>query len=159
MARVSHASSTLQGLAQGMSNNAMAALELACCWQERAGNEIDAAMDVLRYIRGDSTLTAKAVARRLRTYLVQVFLASVPAQKSPAGYLAWLSSWCSTMDLDERAQHLLAYSKWVPKAKKKRVRPARWRPSVAARSAQTRQYGSRPGSASRHRYRRVRQRS
>ena len=102
------------------------ALELACrIWQQRVGNEIDAATDVLRVIRWDRSLTAKAVGRRLRTYLVQVFLLSLPAQRSPEHYLAWLSKPCTAMDREERAQHLLAFSKWVPNAKKKRVRLAR----------------------------------
>ena len=50
----------------------------------------------------------------------------MPEQKSPDAYTAWLSKWCPEMDREERAQHLLAYSKWVPKPKKKkRVRPGR----------------------------------
>ena len=69
-------------------------------------------------------MTAKAVARRLRTFLVQIFLLSLPAQRSTEGYLSWLSRWCPAMDREERAQHLLAFSKSVPSAKKKRVRPA-----------------------------------
>ena len=102
------------------------ALDRACrAWRDRAGNEIDAATDVLRVIRGDRSLTAKAVGRRLRTYLVQMFLLSMPAQRSTEGYLAWLSRWCPTMETEERAQHLLAFSKCVPNPKKKRVRPAR----------------------------------
>ena len=104
----------------------MAALDLACrAWQERVGNEIDAAVQVLRFIRGDRSVTAKAVGRRLRTFLVQAFLLSLPAQRAPEAFLAWLSTPCPAMDREERAQHLLAFSKWVPSPKKKRVRPAR----------------------------------
>ena len=96
------------------------ALELACrIWQERVGNEVEAAVEVLREVRWDRSVTAKAVGRRLRTYLVQVFLLSLPAQRSPEAYLAWLSRSCPAMDLEERAQHLLAFSKWVPNPKKK----------------------------------------
>ena len=99
------------------------ALDLAChAWRERVGSEVEAAVDVLRLIRWDRSATAKAVGRRLRTYLVQVFLLSLPAQRSPEGYLAWLSKPCPAMDRDERAQHLLAFSKWVPNQKKKRMR-------------------------------------
>ena len=102
------------------------ALDLAChAWRERMGNEVEAAMEVLREVRWDRSVTAKAVGRRLRTYLVQVFLLSLPAQRSPEGYLAWLSRPCPDMDRVERAQHLLAYSKWAPNPKKKRVRRAR----------------------------------
>ena len=98
----------------------MAALALACrAWQERVGNEIDATVDVLRDIRGDRSVSAKAIGRRLRTYLVQVLLFSLPAQRSLEGYLAWLSTYCPKVDREERAQHLLAYSKWVPNPKKK----------------------------------------
>ena len=96
------------------------ALDLAChAWRERVGREVEAAVDVLRLIRWDRSATAKAVGRRLRTYLVQVFLLSLPAQRSPEGYLAWLSKPCPAMDRDERAQHLLAFSKWVPNQKKR----------------------------------------
>ena len=106
------------------------ALDLACrTWQERVGDEVNATVGVLREIRWDRGMTAKAVARRLRTYLVQVFLLSLPAQRSPEGYLAWLSKPCPAMDRDERAQHLLAFSKWVPNQKKKRVRPTRQQPA------------------------------
>ena len=102
------------------------ALDLAChAWRERVGREVEAAVDVLRLIRWDRSATAKAVGRRLRTYLVQVLLLSLPSQRSPEGYLAWLSKPCPAMDREERAQHLLAFSKWVPNPKKKRVRPAR----------------------------------
>ena len=103
-----------------------AALELACRgWKERCGSELDAALDVLRDIRWDRSVSAKAVGRRLRTFLVQAFLLSLPAQRSPEDYLAWLSKPCPAMDREERAQHLLAFPKWVPNAKKKRVRLAR----------------------------------
>ena len=99
----------------------MAALELACrVWRERAGDE--AAVDVLRAIRGDCSATAKAVARRVRTYLVQLFLLSMPVQRSPEDYLAWL---CTPLEPEERSQHLLAYSKCVPNPKQKRVKPQR----------------------------------
>ena len=102
------------------------ALDLAChAWRERVGREVEAAVDVLRLIRWDRSATAKAVGRRLRTYLVQVFLLSLPSQRSPEGYLAWLSKPCPAMDREERAQQLLAFFKWVPNPKKKRVRPAR----------------------------------
>jgi len=111
---------------------ALAALDLAChAWRERLGREVEAAVDVLRLIRWDRSATAKAVGRRLRTYLVQVFLLSLPAQRSPEGYLAWLSKPCPAMDREERAQYLLAYSKWVPNHKKKRVRPARQQPATS----------------------------
>ena len=104
----------------------MAALDLACrAWHERVGNDIDAPVYVLRFIRGDRSVTAKAVGRRLRTFLVQAFLLSLPAQRAPEVFLAWLSTPCPAMDREERAQHLLAFSKWVPNPKKKRVRPAR----------------------------------
>ena len=56
---------------------------------------------------------------------------SLPAQRSPEGYLAWLSKPCPAMDREERAQHLLAFSKWVPNQKKKRVRPARQQPATS----------------------------
>ena len=106
------------------------ALDLAChAWRERQGREVEAAVDVLREIRWDRSVTAKAVGRRLTTYLVQVFLLSLPAQRSPEGYLAWLSKSCPTMDREERAQHLLAFSKWVPNQMKKRVRPAHQQPA------------------------------
>ena len=102
------------------------ALDLACrTWQERVGDEVNAAVGVLREIRWDRGMTAKAVARRLRTYLVQLYLLSLPAQRSPEGYLAWLSRSCPAMHREERAQHPLAHSKFVPRPKKKRVRPAR----------------------------------
>ena len=102
------------------------ALDLAChAWREREGREVETAVDVLRLIHWDCSATAKAVARRLRSFLVQVYLLSLPAQISPDDYLAWLSRWCPAMEREERAQHLLAYYKWVPNAKKKRVRPAR----------------------------------
>ena len=108
------------------------ALDLAChAWREREGREVEAAVDVLRLIRWDGSATAKAAGRRLRTYLVQVFLLSLPAQRSPEGYLAWLSKPCPAMDRDERAQHLLAFSKWVPNQKKKRVRQARQQPATS----------------------------
>ena len=107
------------------------ALDLAChAWRERVGREVEAAVDVLRLIRWDCSATTKAVGKRLRTYLIQVFLLSLPAQRSPEGYLEWLSKPCPAMDLEERAQHLLAFSKWVPNAKKKRVRPARQQPAT-----------------------------
>ena len=106
------------------------ALDIAChAWRECVGNEVNTAVDVLRVIRCDRSLTARAVGRRLRTYLVQVFLLSLPAQRSPEGYLAWLSKPCPAMGREERAQHLLAFSKWVPNQKKKRVRPARQQPA------------------------------
>ena len=108
------------------------ALDLAChAWRERLGREVEAAVDVLRLIRWDRSPTAKAVGRRLRTYLVQVFLLSLPSQRSPEGHLAWLSKPCPAMDREERAQHLLAFSKWVPNQKKKRVRPARQQPATS----------------------------
>ena len=108
------------------------ALDLAChAWRERVGREVEAAVDVLRVIRWDRSATAKAVGRRLRTYLVQVFLLSLPAQRSPEGYLAWLSKPCPAMDREERAQHLLAFSKWLPNQKKKRMRPARKQPATS----------------------------
>ena len=111
---------------------AMAALDLAChAWRERVGREVEAAVDVLRLIRWDRSATAKAVGRRLRTYLVQVFLLSLPAQRSPEGYLAWLSKPCPAMDREERAQHLLAFYKWVPNQKRKRMRPARKQPATS----------------------------
>ena len=110
----------------------MAALDLACrAWKERVGNEIDAAVYVLRFIRGDRSVTAKAVGRRLRNFLVQAFLLSLPAQRAPEAYLAWLSTPCPAMDREERAQHLLAFSKWVPNPKKRRVRPARQQPATS----------------------------
>ena len=110
----------------------MAALDLACrTWQERVGDEVNAAVGVLREIRWDRGMTAKAVARRLRTYLVQVYLLSLPPQRSPEDYLAWLRTPCPAMDREERAQYLLAYSKWVPNHKKKRVRPARQQPATS----------------------------
>ena len=105
------------------SRRVMAALELACrIWRERAGNEIAAAVDVLRRIRGDGSATAKAVGRRLRTYLVHIFLLSMPVRRSPEDYLAWLST---PLEPEERSQHLLAYSKCVPNPKQKRVKPQR----------------------------------
>ena len=111
---------------------AMAALDLACrAWKERVGNEIDAAVYVLRFIRGDRSVTAKAVGRRLRNFLVQEFLLSLPAQRAPEAYLTWLSTPCQVMDREERAQHLLAFSKWVPNPKKRRVRPARQQPATS----------------------------
>ena len=108
------------------------ALDIAChAWRECVGNEVNTAVDVLRVIRCDRSLTARAVGRRLRTYLVQIFLLSLPAERSPEGYLAWLSRSCPAMDQEERAQHLLAFSKWVPNAKKKRVRPSRQQPATS----------------------------
>ena len=103
------------------------ALELACRgWKQRDGCEVHAAVGVLRDLRGENNnATTRAVGRRLRTFLVQAFLLSLPEQKSPDSYTAWLSKWCPAMSAEERAQHLLAYSKWVPKPKKKRVRPGR----------------------------------
>ena len=99
----------------------MAALELACrVWRDRVGDE--AAVDVLRAIRGDCSATAKAVARRVRTYLVQLCLLSMPVQRSPEDFLAWL---CTPLEPEERSQHLLAYSKCVPNPKQKRVKPQR----------------------------------
>ena len=57
------------------------ALELAChAWRERVGREVEATVDELRLIRWDRSATAKAVGRRLRTYLVQVFLLSAGAE-------------------------------------------------------------------------------
>ena len=110
----------------------MAALDVACrAWRECVGNEVNTAVDVLRVIRCDRSATAKAVGRRLRTYLVQVFLLSLPAQRSTENYLAWLSKPCPAMDREERAQHLLAFSKWVPNQKKKSVRPARQQPATS----------------------------
>ena len=102
-----------------------AALELACRgWKERCGSELDAALDALRLLRGEvNDATTRAVGRRLRTFLVQAFFLSVPVDMSPGCYLAWLP--CPTMDCDERAQHLLAHSKLVPRQKKRRVRPAK----------------------------------
>ena len=106
--------------------SAMSAVELACrAWKERADSEPRAAVEVLRDLRSDSSATAKAVARRLRTYLVQAFLLSLPAATSPQQYLAWLSLACPVMDGDERAQHLLAYSRVVPRSDKKVARPDR----------------------------------
>ena len=108
------------------------ALDLAChAWRERVGREVEAAVDVLRLIRWDGSATAKAVGRRLRTYLVQVFLLSLPAQRSPESYLAWMSKPCPAMDREERAQNLLAFSKWVPNRKKKRMRPTRQQPATS----------------------------
>ena len=108
------------------------ALDIAChAWRECVGNEVNTAVDVLRVIRCDRSLTARAVGRRLRTYLVQIFLLSLPAKRSPEGYLAWLSRSCPAMDQEERAQHLLAFSKWVPNAKKKKVRPSRQQPATS----------------------------
>ena len=106
---------------------AMSAVDLACRgWRERGCNEVEAAVGVLRDLRlENNTVTTRAVGRRLRTFLVQSFLLSMPEQKSPEGYTAWLSKWCPALEAEERAQHLLAYSKWVPKPKKKRVRPGR----------------------------------
>ena len=96
----------------------MSALELACRgWRERGGSDVKAAVGVLRDLRLENT-----VGRRLRTYLVQSFLFSMPEQKSPDAYTAWLGTICP-VGREERAQHLLAYSKWGPKPKKKRVRP------------------------------------
>ena len=94
-------------------------------------------MGVLRDLRFENnTVTTRAVGRRLRTFLVQSFLLSMPEQKSPDGYTALLSKWCPAMDREERAQHLLAYSKWVPKPKKKRVRPGNNKPQgIPPRSA------------------------
>ena len=105
----------------------MSALELACRgWKQRDGCEVHAAVGVLRDLRGENNdATSRAVGRRLRTFLVQAFLLSLPEQKSPDSYTAWLSKWCPALERVERAQHLLAYSKWVPNAKKKRVRLAR----------------------------------
>ena len=102
-----------------------AALELACRgWKERCGSELDADVDVMRLLRGEvNVATTRAVGRRLRTFLVQALLLSLPVDMSPGCYLAWLP--CPTMDRDERAQHLLAHSKMVPRQKKRRVRPAR----------------------------------
>ena len=106
------------------SRRVMAALELACrIWRDRVGDE--AAVDVLRRIRGDGSATAKAVARRVRTYLVQLFLLSLPDQRAPEDYLAWLCTPCRAMDVEERSQHLLAFSKCVPNPKQKRVKPQR----------------------------------
>ena len=120
------------GLKRRRDVRAAMALDLAChAWRERMGREVEAAVDVLRVIRWDRSATAKAVGRRLRTYLVQVFLLSLPAQRSPEGYLAWLSKPCPAMDREERAQHLLAFSKWVPNQKKKRVRQARQQPATS----------------------------
>ena len=120
------------GLKRRRGVRAAMALDLAChAWRERMGREVEAAVDVLRVILWDRSATAKAVGRRLRTYLVQVFLLSLPAQRSPEGYLAWLSNPCPAMDREERAQHLLAFSKWVPNQKKKRVRPARQQPATS----------------------------
>ena len=106
---------------------AMAALGLACfVWQQRGGNEIDAAMEVLSDIRAEcNNAITRAVGRRLRTFLVQTFLLSLPEQRSPDCYTAWLSRSSPDMDRTERAQHLLAYSKWLPNPKKKRMRRAR----------------------------------
>ena len=99
----------------------MAALELACrIWRDRVGDE--AAVDVLRRIRGDGSATAKAVARRVRNYLVHIFLLSMPVRRSPEDYLAWLST---PLEPEERSQHLLAFSKCVPNPKQKRVKPQR----------------------------------
>ena len=99
----------------------MAALELACrIWRDRVGDE--AAVDVLRAIRGDCSATAKAVARRVRNYLVHIFLLSMPVRRSPEDYLAWLST---PLEPEERSQHLLAFSKCVPNPKQKRVKPQR----------------------------------
>ena len=97
----------------------MAALGLACfVWQQRGGNEIDAAMEVLRDIRAEcNNAITRAVGRRLRTFLVQTFLLSLPEQRSPDCYTAW----CPDMDRAERAQHLPSYSKWLPNPKKKLV--------------------------------------
>ena len=120
------------GLKRRRDVRAAMALDLAChAWRERMGREVEAAVDVLRVIRWDRSATAKAVGRRLRTYLVQVFLLSLPAQRSPEAYLAWLSKPCPAMDREERARHLLAFSKWVPNQKKKRMRPARKQPATS----------------------------
>ena len=108
------------------SRRVMAALELARrLWRERAGNEIVAGVDLLRGIRGDGSITANAVGRRLRNYLVQLFLLSLPDQRAPEDYLAWLCTPCRAMDVEERSQHLLAFSKCVPNPKQKRVKPQR----------------------------------
>ena len=106
-------------------SRAMPAVDLACRgWRERGCSEVEAAVGVLRLLRGEvNDATTRAVGRRLRTFLVQAFLLSVPVDMSPGCYLAWLP--CPTMDRDERAQHLLAHSKMVPRQKKRRVRPAR----------------------------------
>ena len=111
------------------------ALELACrAWKQRDGNEVDAAVEVLREIRLENNdATTRAVGRRLRTFLVQAFLLSMPEQMSPVGYTEWLSRWCPAMGREERAQHLLAFSKWVPNPKKKRVRPARQQAATSTR--------------------------
>ena len=107
-------------------SRAMSAVDLACRgWRERGCNEVEATVGVLRDLRlENNTVTTRAVGRRLRTFLVQSFLLSMPEQKSPDAYTAWLGTICP-VDREERAQHLLAYSKWVPKPKKKRVRPGR----------------------------------
>ena len=118
---------------------AMSALELACRgWRERGGSDVKAAVGVLRDLRlENNTVTTRAVGRRLRTYSVQAFLLSMPEKRSPDAYLAWLSKFCPVMDREQRAQHLLAYSKWVPKARKKnRVRPVR--PKAARDTAEER---------------------
>ena len=52
----------------------MAAVEIACqTWADREEGESVAAVRALCRIRGDGTAIAKAVARRLRTFLVQAF--------------------------------------------------------------------------------------
>ena len=106
-------------------SRAMSAVDLACRgWRERGCSEVEAAVGVLRLLRVEvNDATTRAVGRRLRTFLVQAFFLSVPVDMSPGCYLAWLP--CPTMDRDERAQHLLAHSKMVPRQKKRRVRPAR----------------------------------
>ncbi len=58
--------------------------------------------------------------------------AVLPTETSPQLYLAWLSTVCSALDCEERAQHLLAFSQVAPRSQRKSKRPAR--PRRAAKS-------------------------
>ena len=57
----------------------------------------------------------------------QAYLLSLPMETSPQLYLAWLSTMCSALDCEERAQHLLAFSQLVPRSQRKSKRPDRRR--------------------------------
>ena len=67
----------------------------------------------------------------------QAYLMSLPTETSPQLYLAWLSTMCSTLDCEERAQHLLAFSQVVLLSQRKSKRPDR-RQRPAKNSAEER---------------------
>ena len=121
------------------------AIAMACqTWAERQGSEAIAAASALVNLRGSTGSTAKAVARRLRNFLVQAtfasinscefsevsrmrmfswqtFLCSSAGNTSKHAYTCWVDSvWSLTgavMNRGERSRNLLAFSQLAPSVK------------------------------------------